>query len=230
MFFDRKAVRRTVSGQIAGIAHTGKPKRIANNTIEYVTPTGERHIRHHLTDIIRFHKSGAVTITTEGHLSVTTKARLNEFVPGFRVWGQGGWQFSWAGKEYPYSEPLTLYPSGKVKGVKAPKDRTRDKTAIAKFLKAAAALPELPKPSPGDCWLCSLETPAGKTLGEMRGAASNSAHVVEHVREGYLHGSLIVRALEHCGYRKEQIPFVWTFRSSVLRALRRYVKAAYGIA
>ena len=56
-------------------------KKIANNTYELIKTTGERVIRLHNTDILRFTSDNRVILNTGGYDTMLTRARLNDFTP-----------------------------------------------------------------------------------------------------------------------------------------------------
>lgn len=59
---------------------------VGYNTVEYYTRDGARVIRLHQTDILRF-KNDCITLNTDGWRTLTTKNRMNEFLPPpWRVW------------------------------------------------------------------------------------------------------------------------------------------------
>ena len=55
-------------------------KKIANNTYELITTTGQRKIRIHNTDILTF-DSDKVILNSGGYQTKTTKDRLNKYLP-----------------------------------------------------------------------------------------------------------------------------------------------------
>ena len=74
-------------------------------------------------------------------------------------------------------------------------------------------------------------------MGQLGGRESDMAHIREHVKEGYLHGSLILNALADAGYPNPGLNFALDNQdmkrgrkpSMVKRALRRYLLKAYGL-
>lgn len=70
----------------------------ARNTLDYTLPNGDRVIRLHQTDILTIYDPGSrglllsrFRIFTNGWNTVTTRARLNEFLPaGFQVYTRKG--------------------------------------------------------------------------------------------------------------------------------------------
>ena len=57
------------------------PKIVANNTLRYFTKDGNKVIRHHKTDILTFYNDGSFKVNTGGWNTVTTRARINKFLP-----------------------------------------------------------------------------------------------------------------------------------------------------
>ena len=56
-------------------------KRLTARTLEDISPGGERVIRLHKQDILRFHLDGSITIDTGEHISRTTHQNINRFLP-----------------------------------------------------------------------------------------------------------------------------------------------------
>jgi|TARA_R110002096_G_C14546497_1_gene718853 hypothetical protein len=57
-----------------------RSKKIGNNTFEVVYTDGSRAIRLHKTDIVTF-IDGVIILDTNGWETVTTKARMNDYIP-----------------------------------------------------------------------------------------------------------------------------------------------------
>lgn len=75
-----------------------------------------------------------------------------------------------------------------------------------------------PEPGAGDCWLCMSGVPY-----------DFAEHVIQHLEEKYIQGSLILRALLNNGYREEQLPFVYQMQYAVERSVRKYLKRSVGV-
>lgn len=134
-----------------GIAGPLVARKVANNTLEYENPnTGERVIRLHATDILRFAtgKRPTVTLNTGGWKSVTTKDRLHRFLPsGFFVGSdRGAWrvttQMNGTTGVYPYADGIAFYldtgeplpgtvPAAEAEALKL----ATDKRMIARYIK-----------------------------------------------------------------------------------------------
>ncbi len=57
-----------------------RSKKIGNDTFEVVYTDGSRAIRLHKTDIVTF-IDGVIILDTNGWKTVTTKARMNHYIP-----------------------------------------------------------------------------------------------------------------------------------------------------
>ena len=61
-------------------------------------------------------------------------------------------------------------------------------------------------------------------MGEL--GSDNVTHLHEHVKEGYLHGSLLVNAMRAYGYNDSQIGLYYSMKiaDTFKRAVRRYLQ------
>lgn len=227
-------------------------RKVANNTFEWTESDGTRHIRLHKTDVVTFKPNGDVILNTGGWRTLTTKARINEFAPVTVYSDRGTWYATngnWhTAERTPFVDGMVL-KHGKVKpptkrqlATKAREDKLRAK--INKFLAQIDKLDTLPEPDSGDCWVC-LMFERGFAQGEYtpeRGGRiskpgykyNNASHLREHIRDNYLHGTLIQNAYLWAGASL----FLWDMhrrdldrwgRDSAKRYLRRYLKAQLGI-
>lgn len=71
----------------------GKPCRVGNNTWEYVDYHGNRHVRLHKTNVVTFLNTGHIVLRTGGYRSLTTKQRMNQFLPGEYSVFQKDWEW-----------------------------------------------------------------------------------------------------------------------------------------
>lgn len=187
-----------------------KPRIVANNTIEYHMPNGEKRIRLHHTDIIYFLPNGDIRLNTGGWQTVTTKDRLNGFSPA-RIYSENGiWYCNYMSKEYPYQDGIILHENGTVSNAGPdPKDTQKLRKKVRQYAKEyIKALREgkVSKPSNGDCWGCLMTTKDGKH--PMGGAD----HIISHMEEKYYVPSLLVNAFERFGASKamrHNIACIW---------------------
>jgi len=99
---------------------------------------------------------------------------------------------------------------------------------IDKFVARIDRCQKLPVPEARDCWDCYFQTPMGKELCDEE--RHGTEHLLSHIKEGYLHGSLIYNALRWAGYDDEQTARILqaSDKPVVKRSLRRYLSARLG--
>ena len=62
-------------------------KKIAYNTIEYINQENQKTIRFHDTDILIFNKiNNTVKVFNNGYYTLTTKERINRFLPAYQLY------------------------------------------------------------------------------------------------------------------------------------------------
>ena len=117
---------------------------------------------------------------------------------------------------------ITFDRSGKCLS-KPTKDNSKSEDKLkAKINKFCAKVNKdnLPLPDVGDCWFCLLRDKEGKGMSD-----GDTSHLLSHIKEGYLHGSLLVNAMRFKGYSDQQIGFHYQLKidSTFRRALRSYL-------
>lgn len=192
-------------------------RKLANNTYLELHPQPEPAriaVRLHDTDIITFYPR-RVVLNSGGWKTPTTKDRLNRFMPEpyHIIQEKGLWYVylrDWQGKRLCiFRDGMVITGTGKI--LHAGKIGAEDKKLLSlrsKVSKYAAAFVaalqsgDVPKPSSGDCWYCSLsvtspEKDKGKTLGEA--CSKDCGHIISHIEESYFVPSLLIRAMEKVG-------------------------------
>lgn len=231
---------RTKADIMAGIPEEVRGKivrsrKLANNTVEYIYPSEggaikDEHgtvvdygivacVRLHDTDIIKRFGDGTVRLDSGGWRTITTKDRLQNFMPrGRSVPRVHVYQANsvWYVAVLPapnrnceerrvffFEDGMQIAPDGSVWGAQetgehAERKRKRLKRRIqayvGEYMKRLAA-GKVPRPSTGDCWYCSMVDEKGLTLGETSGTESQRDHLLKHMREGYYVPSMVVRAV-----------------------------------
>lgn len=201
MTFD--SVNRQLTGRCS------MSRKVANNTyLEREEIGGTVYLRLHRTRIIAWHPNGDTVLNTSGWLTVTTKARLNEFLSGWRVWSDKGvWYLStgnWDSpnrREYPYEDGIIIHTDDTVTGYgEDPKAKLKLKRRIAKYVEQyfkALETGDVPAPGAGDCFYCGMQVAEGPDKGKSLGAAShNTSHLDSHIEEHYYVPSLLANAIE----------------------------------
>ena len=98
-------------------------RKIGNNTYLERRPDGSIVIRLHNTDILTFNPNGDTTLEAGGWHTVTTKARINEFMS--TGWGLYQKNFDWylqnyiTGQEIDYRDGITITSEGRIIGIKS---------------------------------------------------------------------------------------------------------------
>ncbi len=231
-----------------------KSKVIDNNTVEYYRADGTKVIRLHLTDIITFNPDGSITLNTDGWTTVTTKARMNEYMSnGWHIdqdksiWylTRGNYWTDNSIEKHVYQDGITICADGSVKGAgEDPKKYIKLGKDINKYVKGFMAdltARKLNPPGNGDCWDCSFKSEDGRSMGEI----SKSNHILSHFEEKYYVPTLLFNAIEripvsqaarHCiGYwtKMHDEPCGWfedVGKEQITRSLRRYLKRQLGMA
>jgi hypothetical protein len=206
-------------------------KIIASNTVEYVRPDGVRVIRLHRTDIMTFPKRGGVILNSDGWKTVTTKERMNSHQSEcVIVQDKGLWYVSTSLDPYQDKDSRIPFFDGiKIKDgtvINPKKSAHRKEQSLLRQIKtyctAVKKLDALPMPNGGDCWYCSMYTEDGTSLGD---TSRDTSHLIEHLKEKYIHGSLILNALKHVGYVDPGVIFQMDHRDFIVRAINRYFKS-----
>lgn len=202
-------------------------KFVMNNTLYILYADGSEAWRLYNTDVVT-KKDNFYTLNSGGWRTVTTKDRINSFTPGrfYAIYQENGiWYLSNQDQTTVFYDGIQLDETGKViselfpdpaKEVKAMKKR------IANFCNLITKN-NLPLPGNGDCWYCLMVTDNGETLGD---ATKNYDHLLSHMEENYLHGSLLVNAMRERGYTDMQIGlhFQMKLADTFKRAVRRYLQ------
>ena len=167
---------------------------------------GDIAIRYHATNVVTWHSNGHTTLTSEGFRTMTTKERINEYSETRVSQNSGLWYMPDGSLFY---DGIQIDAKGKALNARRP-EKTEGKKAkldklVSRYVKAFAAQikkdGKLPEPGNGDCWYClmvvsSSEEHKGKSLGEANGDVS---HILEHLKERYIFGSILWRAIQRRG-------------------------------
>lgn len=201
-------------------------KLVARNTVRIEYADGTKAIRFHHTDIITWLPNGNMVLSSGGWRTMTTKDRISQFA-GKDVWvrqNKGVWYVN--GQDFYDGMVVTA------KGKLVSKAVSNNLPAIEKMKKKINKFCQLltkdniPMPNGGDCWLCCLRTDKGVPMADAFGKQDND-HLAQHVKEGYMHGSLIVNAMREKGFADNQIGYYLhgTFGVDVMRrAIRTYLQ------
>jgi len=189
---------------MAGVESTSS-KIVDHNTVGYRRINGDRVIRLHLTDIMTFKANGDIVLNSGGWQTVTTKERMNKYLPfgwnltqSKNVWclGKGCWNDP-ERKEYVYQDGITILSTGGVKGAgenrkELDKRLKQIKKYVDGYMKQLLTR-KLPQPGNGDCWYCLFKDKDGRTWGDL---GNKSSHIIEHFKDKYYVPSLLMNAIK----------------------------------
>ncbi len=215
-----------------------KPRIVKRNTFEFFNGD-DRVIRLHNTDIVTFKPNGKIILNSEGYKTVTTKDRMNDVLnqKGFSIYQlKGIWYVShrqealYKVNSVPYYDGIVIpdcFKDDKLvkKANKVEKQELKLRKDILNFSKLITK-DNIPVPSSGDCWYCCLRTDDNQYLGQ---ATGNTDHLLQHIKEGYMHGSLIYNACKFVGYREPQFIMRLGNVTSLRSAVKRYLYAQLGL-
>ena len=213
-----RSKKSIMDGIDTSIDNSGKAMSwiVARNTVRYIRPDGACVVRLHLTDIVTATTDGMFMLNSSGWKTVTTKDRINRFSPACVRSEKGIWMMNGA---TPFFDGVIIDRHGIVQNPEfAPRlsDLLGLKESINRFVKLVDTQRTLPEPDAGDCFICRFAQPTN----------AGPDHLLSHIDEGYLHGTLLVNAMRWAGYRDDQIGLHYSMdlRDTFKRALRRYLK------
>jgi hypothetical protein len=169
-------------------------------------------------------------LNSGGWQTPTTKERFNRFTP-VSIWQHQHVWYLTPGP-VPFFDGIIVDLSGKPLNAdeKTIESVTQEehwlRKAINRMISQLKRMPELPEPNNGDCFGCRFTS-------DNREYVMGSDCVLQHLRETYLHGSLVLRALRWAGYTDFAISLYWRqwskddkwARESVCRAMRRFLRS-----
>jgi hypothetical protein len=217
--------------------------------LHYIDENETIGLKYHQTDVVKFFKNGIIELDTGGWHTMTTKARMNEYLPyGFYVsQKQGIWYVENNGNVYGFKDGVKIDVANN-KILNAPTETEIDKVKKLRkqvnkyandFINELFA-ENVPAPSNGDCWYCLMENKEGESLGEL----TESDHIQQHIKEKYYVPSLLVRAIENGGISiaaKSIVAHLWgqtedywegfedIAKEQLKRALKKYIRLQLGI-
>lgn len=203
-----------------------KAEKVDNNTYRIAYEDGTVAYRLHDTDVVTILQNGNVVLDSGGWQTNTTKDRINKYSEARLSQKNNIWYVRDGEVFY---DGITLSPFGTVISAKliTPKQKEAEvkflKEKIGKYVKLITKknIQSL-TPNGGDCWFCYLQTQDGQTMGD---ASGNEDHIISHVENGYMHGSMIVNAMKDAGYKMEGIQWMYSNKhvETAQRAVRKYL-------
>lgn len=177
-------------------------------------------IKYHATDVVTLHPNGSATLNSGGYRTMTTKGRINEYTLAnigqrLGLWYVRGGSLFYDGMTIrPDGTPVKPMQTGKTEAKKRKLDRMVSAyiRAFRSYVEENKSLPEI---SNGDCMYCHMivtspEPDKGKSWGE---ATGDVHHILLHLQEGYIMGSILWRSIQRCGNPR----VVWEMAQSYAR-------------
>jgi hypothetical protein len=198
---------------LKGIEGVVYSRKVARNTVLFRLQDGTECLKYHDTIVVKKSPDGTTTLNSGGFRTMTTKERIREFAHVYISQKNNVWYMSDGSAFYDGVVVKTKTPGETYQGktVILSKVRPVNETAVkqmrARIAKYVALITptNLPHPSSGDCWYCSMtEVRTGRPMGEL---GPDYTHLITHMKEGYIVGSLIVNALKESGHP----PTAWGF-------------------
>lgn len=228
---------------LQGVEGAVYSRKVARNTVLYRLADGTECVKYHDTVVVKKSPNGVITLDSGGFRTITTKERFfqfgniaitqkagiwymrdgSAFYDGIQVMidevGAGGYNVKY--------HVLSVPKQNDEKAVRAMKERIKRYALLI-------TKDNLPEPDSGDCWHCQMVVASsnrpervGKTLGD---AIKDHEHLLSHLEDGYVHGSLIVNAMKEHGYGMQQIGFFYHgarrgdtfFLKAIQKAVRRH--------
>jgi hypothetical protein len=189
-------------------------KMAGRSTIKVTYPDGTQLLKYHDTVVIKKNPDGSVVLNSGGFRTITTKKRINEYFTGSSYGPLTQENGIW----YIYGQ--MFYDGIIVKDEKViSEERKLDlkhinlmKKKIAKYVKLIED-GEIPTPNNGDCLICRIPD------------TKDTNHLLSHLKENYVVGSLLVNAMRENGYDDERIRthYGMGFTDSFANSVRRYL-------
>jgi len=219
--------RETKAQIMSGVEGYSTAAFIAPNTVRYTDASGNLVTRLHHTDIIRRKPNGNLVLTSGGWRTPTTKDRLNRFGRVSIYSDRGQWYLGQGHAKTPFFDGIELDSLGKVVNPQpsVARDTNATKKRIKNFVNLIDKMDTLPQPNGGDCWLCMMDK------GRPVTSDLDNEHLLSHMDEGYLHGTLLCNAMRFVGFddRRIGIHYGMNLKATFKRALRRYLNRRLGV-
>ena len=219
MFKNHESITRTKADMVENESGYISAKKILNNTLELKYPD-KRVIKFHETYIFT-EKGNQITLNSGGWKTRTTKERLNDLILqyGFylhqekSIWYIGSRKI---GKTVVFFDGIKISKNGRFlnlsKGPKNPEQKTKAlKKRIKKFVdQINKDNLESFYPNNGDCLLCRMDQTSCLDM---------------HIKENYMHGSLIFAAMRAAGYSDQNTAFHFQLKltDTIKRNLKKYL-------
>ena len=211
---------------LSGVPNVKTSKFIATNTLRVEYTDGTKVIRLHKTDIITFLKNGNFCLNSGTWRTPTTKERINDNCPARISQNKSIWYLRDGNLFY---DNCIINSEGKL--ISKPLNNSAIENKVKKLKKQISdycnliTKDNLPYPNGGDCFLCSFhEEKTGKSWGDF--CNNDNEHLLNHLKEKYLHGSILVNSMRESNYSDMQIGlhYQMKFADTFKRSVRKYLQ------
>lgn len=218
-------MKQTKKEMLSGIENDVEMSRlIGSNTLMLHYKDGRKAVRYHTTDIVT-EMNDVITLNSGGWKTVTTKDHINQYgkqLGDFPYLFQSNHQ--WLLGTGIFYDGIQFKNGQQISPIQT--DNKLERTKMLKKIKKYVDLiteDNLPTPNNGDCWYCLMTTDKDKkTLGDCFG---DTSHLISHMEEGYVVGSLLVNAMRESGWDDMRISthygMKWT--DSFKKAVKKYL-------
>jgi hypothetical protein len=208
---------------LSNTSNVKNSKFVANNTLRIEYENGNISFRLHETDIVTFLNDNKIILNSGTWKTHTTKERINRFSPANVYQKNGIWYLS---DNKLFYDGCIINAKGEL--ISKPLKNEIYENKVAKLKKQISKYcnlitkDNLPLPSSGDCWFCALHD---KDNIPMDGNKNND-HLLSHLKENYLHGSILINAMRETGYSDTGIGFHYQIKSinTFKRTVRKYLQ------
>lgn len=188
-------------------------KLVDNNTVKIEYNNGIVAYKLYNTEVVKI-ENNIFTLNSGGWRTPTTKDRINNFAPVKLYQKNNVWYFANGELFYDGCQiDATGKLISKVKNINY-KKLSSLKAKIKKYCDLIT-VDNLPVPSSRDCWHCLLF----KT--------DDNEHLYNHIKENYLHGSILVNSMREAGFTDNniavhyQLKLVDTFKHNLRKYLQK---------
>lgn len=217
--------QRTKADILLGVETEIVKSRIyARSTVEYWTPDRAKHLRYHDTNVVTIKKNGDITLDSGGWQTRTTKDRINNYQGVVSVYSDKG---MWKVGGFTFVDGISFAPDGTLKSSTQATEREKRRIVrvskqikhYCKTLKTQLEVEGFPVPNSGDCLICRL--PKGR-----------HSCLTSHLDETYIHGTLLVNAMQYAGYDLERTKMNVYMKNwrTIVNSMRRYLRHSFGLA
>jgi len=213
-----------------------KTRLIALNTVQIDFEDGGYIIRFHQTNIVNKKPNGNIVLNTDGWRTLTTKERINWFLPhGIHLYQEN---FKWflyietdnGNKIQPFYDGIEITPTGEIVNpkvtIKQFKEQLKLSDQLNKLIKQYAKqitennLEQIMQTSCPKCQTVLYYNPNKEEIRQ---------HLLEHLRTNTFSTEILEQALISAGYQSYQIVYhvklkiAYTFQNAVRKFLQKYL-------